>query len=204
MHKLNLELKNTKVTIETSKPELIKAVYDLVTSFEPDFETKESFLDRLIKKGPQTHITVKGEEIVPMVDEKIKGLLELYPPNPTSVDLEKASIVQAKIDKKEKSKTVDEIKRKPLYTESEIEKLNENYHDTGEKYNAYGKKVKCRYSCPNCKNHGTHYIIDGKTEEVTCHTCKTNMQVKSVKEMTGFKKDKNKNWYVAGDVLPSV
>lgn len=159
-------------------------------------------MNKLNIKTPNLEVNIETEEIA-----IIKGLLNNLVYNNESAE-NKEQPIKEEPKKKEapepKKLNANEIKRKPLYTAEEIAELNKDYFETGVKYTPYGKKYRCRYGCPNCKSHGTHYVVKDKTTEVNCHQCKTPMQIRSVKEITNFTKDKNKNFYVAGDVIPSI
>lgn len=81
--------------------------------------------------------------------------------------------------------------------------VDTSYFHTGVKEKEGTKTYRCRYRCHKCGTVSNHYIPH-LVDHVSCHTCNADLEVKSVKEMTGYKKDLKANWYVAGTFLPMI
>lgn len=91
-----------------------------------------------------------------------------------------------------------------------IEEVNDDYaqqqdfYQTGIKYrNLNGREniphYRCRYECPVCDTKGNHYIPKD-TPQVTCHTCKAQLEVEEATKLGLPNRDEWGNFYLANDI----
>lgn len=86
--------------------------------------------------------------------------------------------------------------------ESEADNQIQDYQKTGIKEIGNGRKrYRLRYICPNCNHKGNHYIPTF-AEQVICHECASEMEVRSIQNEYKVKTDEYNNYYYAGVYVP--
>lgn len=112
------------------------------------------------------------------------------------------SNLQSKFDEREQVEEKEVKQEKPKQQEHQERRKVEGYKKSGVKYDKYRvKQFRCRYVCEKCETKGNHYIYPNRTE-VTCHECKHDMAVHSVKDDFGTMTDEHNNFFYAGLYRP--
>lgn len=117
----------------------------------------------------------------------------------SKIDL-KAAINKLQTNFKEREPV--EEKQEKVEQKQEQKKEIPAYMKSGVKYDKYRvKQFRCRYVCEKCETKGNHYIYPNRTE-ITCHECKHDMAVHSVKDDFGTMTDEHNNFFYAGLYRP--
>lgn len=155
---------------------------DLMKSYTPSQQHKPT--DHHILNMPVTIKPKPPKKQIPLVKPEGETVYSESEPNTMAEALKKLDIKKENDDRPEQPEDT-------------------SYYYTGIKEKDGKKLYRCRYMCHSCSNVGNHYIPH-LIDNVKCHNCSADLSVRSVADMTGYKKDLNANWYVAGQYLPKT